>query len=322
MQNGSQPGYLCTVLKTAMMEELTATEVARLVGVPATTIRSWERRYGWPRPARTMGGHRRYSPVAIDQVRALRDEIAKGRSAQQAVTLLQRQAARRRGAEVGRLVQGALDIDQALVRRALAEVESLMTPEEAIESVVLPALREIGLRWENGACDVAGEHVATGHIRQWLGRLMEEARPRGAAPTVVLSTGPADFHSANLEAFAVLLALRGCSPLVLGALTPVASLVEAVRTLSAEATIVVSHMGITRRAALDSVSEVAALGTTVVFYAGNGFAAARSRKGVPGTYLGTDMGPAADLVLEQLASTGAREGGDDDRRLQLRAGLQ
>ena len=322
MQNGTQAGYLCTVLKTATIEELTATEVARLVGVPATTIRSWERRYGWPRPARTIGGHRRYSSVAIDQVRALRDEIAKGRSAQQAVTLLRREAARRREAEVGRLVQGALDIDQALVRQALAEVESVMTPEEAIERVVLPALREIGVRWEKGACDVAGEHVATGQIRQWLGRLLDAVRPPGAAPTVVLSTGPADFHSANLEAFAVLLGLRGCNPLVLGALTPVASLVEAVRSLSAEGTVVVSHMGITRRAALDSIREVAALRTTAVFYAGNGFAAARSRRGVPGTYLGTDMGPAADLVLESLGSEDVKESGDDDRRVQLRAGLR
>jgi hypothetical protein len=81
-------------------------------------------------------------------------------------------------------------------------------------------------------------------------------------------------------------------------------------------------MGITRRAALDSIRAVADLRTTVVFYAGNGFAAARSRRGVPGTYLGTDMAPAADLVLEELASAGNRKGGDDDRRLQLRAGLQ
>ena len=195
-----------------------------------------------------------------------------------------------------------------------------MSPEEAIEGVVLPALREIGLRWEKGICDVAGEHAATGQIRQWLGRLLDEVRPRAPAPTVLLSTGPADFHSANLEAFAVLLALRGCSPLVLGALTPVASLVEAVRILSVDATVIVSHMGITRRAALDSIRGVAALGTTAVFYAGNGFAAARSRRGVPGTFLGIDMGRAADLVADSLESDGVA-GGEDDRRVQLRAGL-
>src|SRR5918997_658711 len=98
------------MLEMGVTEELTATEVAALVGVPATTIRSWERRYGWPRPARTIGGHRRYSSAEIDHVRALRDEIARGRSAQQAVTLLRRQALRRRDVEVGRLVQGAVDI--------------------------------------------------------------------------------------------------------------------------------------------------------------------------------------------------------------------
>ena len=290
------------MLQTSAGEELSVTRVASLVGVPAATIRSWERRYSWPRPARTIGGHRRYSPIEIDHVRALRDEIAKGRSAQQAVTLLRRQAARRRDAEVGRLVQGAVDIDQALVRRALADVEAVMTVDEAIESVVLPALREIGLRWEKGACDVAGEHAATGQIRQWLGRLLDGVRPQGPAPTVVLSTGPADFHSASLEAFAVLLARRGCNPLVLGALTPVASLVQAVRTLSADGVVVVSHMGITRRAALDSISSVASLHAAEVFYAGNGFAAARSRRGVSGTYLGAEMSPAADLVAEQLGN--------------------
>jgi MerR family transcriptional regulator, light-induced transcriptional regulator len=309
------------MLEMGVTEELSATQVAALVGVPATTIRSWERRYGWPRPARTIGGHRRYSSTEIDHVRALRDEIAKGRSAQQAVTLLRRQAARRRGAEVGRLVQGAVDIDQALVRRALADVEANMGADDAIESVVIPALREIGLQWEKGACDVAGEHAATGQIRQWLGRLLDHARPRGSAPTVVLSTGLADYHSANLEAFAVLLARRGCNPLVLGALTPVASLVQAVRTLSAGGAVVASHMGITRRAALESITSVSALGATHVFYAGNGFAAARSRRGVPGTYLGADMGPAAELVAERLGSTGVA-GGGHDRGLQLRAGLR
>ena len=296
-------GIYAPMLDSRVEEELSATEVASLVGVPAPTIRSWERRYGWPRPARTIGGHRRYSSAEIDHVRALRDEIAKGRSAQQAVTLLRRQAVRRSGPEVGRLVQGAVNIDQALVRRALADVETTMGVDEAIESVVLPALREIGLQWEKGTCDVAGEHAATGQIRQWLGRLLDAARPRGTAPTVVLSTGPADYHSANLEAFAVLLARRGCNPLVLGALTPVASLVEAVRTLSARGAVVVSHMAITRRAALDSIAAVSALSETHVFFAGNGFAAARSRRGVPGTFLGADMGPAADIVAERLGST-------------------
>jgi MerR family transcriptional regulator, light-induced transcriptional regulator len=36
-------------------------ELARRTGVPAATLRSWEDRYGFPRPQRMAGGHRRYA---------------------------------------------------------------------------------------------------------------------------------------------------------------------------------------------------------------------------------------------------------------------
>ena len=36
-------------------------ELARRTGVPAATLRSWEDRYGFPRPQRLGGGHRRYA---------------------------------------------------------------------------------------------------------------------------------------------------------------------------------------------------------------------------------------------------------------------
>ena len=35
-------------------------ELARQTGVPVATLRSWEGRYGFPRPQRLAGGHRRY----------------------------------------------------------------------------------------------------------------------------------------------------------------------------------------------------------------------------------------------------------------------
>ena len=35
-------------------------EAALFAGVAAPTLRSWERRYGVPRPGRSVGGHRRY----------------------------------------------------------------------------------------------------------------------------------------------------------------------------------------------------------------------------------------------------------------------
>ncbi|HEX8099799.1 MAG TPA: MerR family transcriptional regulator [Actinomycetota bacterium] len=53
-------------------------EVSALLGIPVPTLRSWERRYGAPRPARTEGGHRRYTEAEVEQLRRIRDGINPG----------------------------------------------------------------------------------------------------------------------------------------------------------------------------------------------------------------------------------------------------
>ncbi|MDQ3751597.1 MAG: MerR family transcriptional regulator [Actinomycetota bacterium] len=281
--------------------KLKVAEVAALIGVPVPTIRSWEKRYGWPRPARTQGNHRRYDPAEVEQLRALRDEISKGRSAQRAVVLLQQIAHRRSDDYVGEIVRAAIAMDQDGITHALAVAETAMSVEEAVEGVVLPALREIGRQWEQGRCNVAGEHIATRHIKQWLGTLLERHRPQTSKGAILMCTGPADFHSLALEAFSLLLVHRNWNPIVLGAQTPVASLVEATRALEPRAVVVASHMAATRRPAIDSLKAVASLGTVCVFFAGNGFAPVRSRRGVPGSYLGADMTAAAGLIDRTVA---------------------
>jgi MerR family transcriptional regulator, light-induced transcriptional regulator len=60
-------------------------ELARRTGVPAATLRSWEDRYGFPRPQRLEGGHRRYElgdAMLIEEVLRLR---ASGISLQAAI---------------------------------------------------------------------------------------------------------------------------------------------------------------------------------------------------------------------------------------------
>lgn len=45
--------------------ELTISELAERLNVAVPTLRSWERRYGFPVPHRTVGGHRRYSAAEL-----------------------------------------------------------------------------------------------------------------------------------------------------------------------------------------------------------------------------------------------------------------
>jgi DNA-binding transcriptional MerR regulator len=52
--------------------------VARMLGVPAQTLRAWEERYQQIVPARSGGGQRLYSRDQVDQLSFVRNQIAQG----------------------------------------------------------------------------------------------------------------------------------------------------------------------------------------------------------------------------------------------------
>lgn len=66
---------------------LTIGELSHRTGVPTTTLRSWETRYGFPTPVRHAGGHRRYSESDVDAVLAVLDRRRGGLSLAAAVRL-------------------------------------------------------------------------------------------------------------------------------------------------------------------------------------------------------------------------------------------
>jgi DNA-binding transcriptional MerR regulator len=61
---------------------------ARLLHVPAATIRTWERRYGVVVPTRTRGGHRVYSSEQMEQLRFVAERLAEGMRPSEAHRLL------------------------------------------------------------------------------------------------------------------------------------------------------------------------------------------------------------------------------------------
>src|SRR6202020_448306 len=54
-------------------------------GVPAPTLRSWETRYGFPRPRRLEGGHRRYEPGDVALIQEVLRQRAAGLSLEAAI---------------------------------------------------------------------------------------------------------------------------------------------------------------------------------------------------------------------------------------------
>lgn len=287
---------------------LTISAVSSLLGIPVPTIRSWERRYGFPVPGRTGGSHRRYSGDEIDQLRTLRDEITRGHAARDAVEIVRGWAPRSERSELlTRIVEAASRLDPSAIREALAVSTEALGVEGAIRDVALPAMREMGSRWKAGVCDTAHEHLATEAVRVWLARQSAMVPPPFRPFPLVLACGPKDLHTIGLEAFGVILARRGWSIRTLGPLTPVSSLVAAVRAAEARGAVVSCQRALTRRPAVESIAAVAALPGVHAFYGGAAFTAATARRGLPGVYLGEDLVRAAEVLERSLLDT-ARTG--------------
>ena len=130
---------------------------AELLGVSPNTLRSWERRFGYPSPRRTAGGHRQYE---LGELEALRRALLETHNISSAI-----QVARQRGEGPGsahRLLEAFDRFDDALADRFMEESLSLRSIERSVEELLLPAIElahgregreaeyELGCRWATG----------------------------------------------------------------------------------------------------------------------------------------------------------------------------
>jgi methanogenic corrinoid protein MtbC1 len=231
------------------------------------------------------------------QLRAVRDRIVRGDRAGAAIAAVRElhlDAPSPLGDAVDTFVAAANAIDIPAIDGLLREHEAAIGIR-AVTELALPAMRAIGSRWRAGELDVAAEHAATSAVRRWFSHLQQGAPP-ATRPLVVLACAPGEHHTLGLEAFASLLAFRGFATRPLGADTPDAAVLSATHTTGARAVVVAAHRATARRAAVRTLEAVEALRDVRVLYAGNAFATARARDGVPGRYLGDDLVEATAIV--------------------------
>ena len=168
-------------------------ELSRRTGVSPELLRAWERRYGLLDPARTGGGLRLYSPDDERRVRAMQAELERGISAAEAARLALAEPELGTGGNENalhlareRLTAALDDMDAEDAHAALDVVFRTFMVETVLSGVILPYLRDLGRRWEQGAVSIAQEHFASNLIR---GRLLSLARgwERGGGRTALLA---------------------------------------------------------------------------------------------------------------------------------------
>ncbi|WP_336793954.1 MULTISPECIES: MerR family transcriptional regulator [Gordonia] len=221
-----------------MSDGLRIGQVARVVGIPTTTLRAWEKRYGIVVPVRSgSSGYRGYLPADVDRLRHMRALVESGIAPNRAAAIV---ATTPRVEDVsGPRPQELLDDHDALVRAgayydgaaldALLD-EALTEPdvEEALERWLLPSMRVVGEAWASERIPVLVEHYIAAAVMRRLGRLFDAAPAAG--PRVVVGLPPDCHHEIAALAFAVCLRRRGVDVLYAGADVPL----ESWRRLAAE----------------------------------------------------------------------------------------
>ena len=279
-------------------------DVAQILGVPMPTLRSWELRYGIPALSRGRGQHRRYLPDEVNALRLMRDEIARGQPAGAAAESVRRLLGVQGPAQdlILQILKAAERLDAAAIRDRLDDAAATLGLAPSIDDVLLPAMRQIGVWWAIGHCDVMQERMATEAVRAWLDRRSAFAPPPTRPRPILLACGPSDLHTVGLEATAVVLRYQGWPCRVLGARTSTVTLATAAQAAAAAGVVVVSHLATGRIRAVESIRAVSDLGINV-FYAGNAFSTPRSRRGVPGHYLGAGIEDACTKLTQALTPT-------------------
>lgn len=140
------------------MELLKIREAATRLNVSPSTLRAWEQRFGFPRAARSPGGHRlyRYADVA-----ALRDALEQGLSISSAVSRVRQGDAVEAETLVAPLCALEPERAAAVVEGALA----LRSLDRTVEEVMLPALGLIHRR--HGPDSIAWAFAAS-WVDEWL----------------------------------------------------------------------------------------------------------------------------------------------------------
>ena len=216
-------------------------EFAGIVGVPEATLRAWERRYSLLQPDRTSGNFRLYSRDDERRIRSMQAHMARGLAPAQAASLALSESPVdiEPPADAGAIVAPLLDAAESFDATrfdALLDAAFSLGSLTAIRDVILPALGEIGRRWETEQLSVGHEHFATHLIER---RLLAAAKgwESGRGPLALLACPSGERHTMGLVCFGLVLADRAWRISYLGADTPVDQILEMSARLAPDAVV-------------------------------------------------------------------------------------
>jgi hypothetical protein len=226
------------------MNGIRTNAAAVMLGISPNTLRSWERRYDFPKPHRSAGGHRQYS---LTEIEALRLTLAETHNVSSAISL-----ARERGEgppTPARLTRAFAAFDEDAANRLLEESLGLRSVERTIEEVLIEAVQA---QSEGGAATVEYE-FAWRHATGWLSSQRRLAPPATRPEGIMIfdASAPCDLDALYAQALELVLRRAGLRTLSLTPAVELTRLGRALRALQPKAVVLTG-----RRVSLDSIGRL------------------------------------------------------------------
>jgi len=226
------------------MSGIRTNAAAVMLGVSPNTLRSWERRFGYPSPARTTGGHRQYDLAEVEALKTAFDET---QNVSSAISL-----ARQRGAgppSSSRLGLALARFEEDKASHLLEESLALRSVERTVQEVLLPAVADMHAEEPGSPEHAFAWRFATG----WISAMRRVAPPATRDEGVLLfdATATGDQEALHVQALELMLRRAGLRTLVLTAATEPARLGRALRALRPDALVLGGG-----RASLDTIGRL------------------------------------------------------------------
>lgn len=220
--------------------------LARAADVPVETLRTWERRYGYPVPERKASGHRVYPVESVARLRRIAQALACGHRAREVVTAsdagleaLLRSASPApadaplspESADTTELLSAIHRFDAVGLTRPLLSEWARLGPLDFLRHRIAPLINEVGDRWARGDLEIRHEHFVSERIGDLLGTVRLPFDERATGPLVVLATFPGEAHALGLQMAALLIAAAGRRVCYMGTEMPLPQILSLVDDL-------------------------------------------------------------------------------------------
>lgn len=215
--------------------------ISEATDIPTATLRTWERRYGFPDPDRTAAGHRRFSPDIVERLRLTARAVDAGHQASDVVGLPENELRELLGASdesssadprssdapdrdlpawLIRWLEASADLDGESLEREFRQEWNRLGALAFVQKRATPYLRQLGSAWRNGEMSVAEEHYASEQIRDFLSNKWRSIADRAEGPRTLFVAPEGEHHALGLHLAAVVFGLAGWRIVFLGTNTP------------------------------------------------------------------------------------------------------